>query len=68
MGQRVYFCLFIAFWNWLYCVPAILSRNNFNWLPVVIGFLLNQSLDGISDIRDESDRSGMRIVIEVCRM
>lgn len=24
-----------------------------------------QSLDGISDIRDESDRSGMRIVIEV---
>ena len=24
-----------------------------------------QSLEGISDIRDESDRSGMRIVIEV---
>lgn len=24
-----------------------------------------QSLDGISDIRDESDRSGMRVVIEV---
>lgn len=27
---------------------------------------LVQSLEGISDIRDESDRSGMRIVIEVC--
>ena len=27
-------------------------------------FLL-QSLEGISDIRDESDRSGMRVVIEV---
>lgn len=25
-----------------------------------------QILEGISDIRDESDRSGMRIVIEVC--
>lgn len=29
-------------------------------------FLAGQSIDGISDIRDESDRSGMRIVIEVC--
>lgn len=28
-------------------------------------FFFVQSLDGISDIRDESDRSGMRIVIEV---
>ncbi|KAK7834039.1 dna gyrase subunit a [Quercus suber] len=27
----------------------------------------NKSLDGISDIRDESDRSGMRIVIELKR-
>lgn len=27
--------------------------------------IIIQSLDGISDIRDESDRSGMRIVIEV---
>lgn len=27
--------------------------------------LVLQVLDGISDIRDESDRSGMRIVIEV---
>lgn len=26
---------------------------------------LSQVLDGISDIRDESDRSGMRVVIEV---
>lgn len=25
-----------------------------------------QVLEGISDIRDESDRSGMRVVIEVC--
>lgn len=28
-------------------------------------FSLSQVLDGISDIRDESDRSGMRVVIEV---
>lgn len=28
-------------------------------------FFKKQSIDGISDIRDESDRSGMRIVIEV---
>lgn len=28
--------------------------------------ILVQILEGISDIRDESDRSGMRIVIEVC--
>lgn len=25
-----------------------------------------QVLEGISDIRDESDRTGMRVVIEVC--
>lgn len=30
-----------------------------------IEFFFAQSLEGISDIRDESDRSGMRIVIEV---
>ena len=27
--------------------------------------MILQTLEGISDIRDESDRSGMRIVIEV---
>ncbi|KAF5766366.1 putative DNA topoisomerase (ATP-hydrolyzing) [Helianthus annuus] len=27
----------------------------------------NKTLEGISDIRDESDRSGMRIVIELKR-
>lgn len=32
----------------------------------LIYLFAGQSLDGISDIRDESDRSGMRIVIEVC--
>ncbi|KAL9995786.1 putative DNA topoisomerase (ATP-hydrolyzing) [Helianthus debilis subsp. tardiflorus] len=30
-----------------------------------IFYLLLKTLEGISDIRDESDRSGMRIVIEV---
>ena len=29
--------------------------------------LINQKLDGISDIRDESDRKGMRIVYEIKR-
>lgn len=29
-------------------------------------FFVLQILDGISDIRDESDRTGMRVVIEVC--
>ncbi|XP_021830993.1 DNA gyrase subunit A, chloroplastic/mitochondrial-like isoform X2 [Prunus avium] len=28
----------------------------------------NKSLEGINDIRDESDRSGMRVVIEVCNL
>lgn len=28
-------------------------------------FLVLQILEGVSDIRDESDRSGMRIVVEV---
>lgn len=67
-GPACLFLLIYCIWNWLYCLPAIVSRNNFNWFPVVIGFLFKQSLDGISDIRDESDRTGMRIVIEVCRM
>lgn len=37
-------------------------------VPSCNWFSFKQSLDGISDIRDESDRTGMRIVIEVCRM
>lgn len=35
---------------------------NFHILCVIFLF---QTLEGISDIRDESDRTGMRIVIEV---
>lgn len=31
----------------------------------VLFYFIQQSLDGITDIRDESDRSGMRIVLEV---
>ena len=31
----------------------------------MLGF---QTLEGVSDIRDESDRSGMRIVVEVCHL
>lgn len=43
-------------------IPLFLARVNMMLLYLV------QSLEGISDIRDESDRSGMRIVIEVCRI
>lgn len=39
------------------------NSNIFYFCPFY--FLYKQSLEGISDIRDESDRSGMRIVIEV---
>lgn len=31
-------------------------------------WFLFQILEGVSDIRDESDRSGMRIVIEVWKI
>lgn len=41
---------------------CILCHNVFGFL---FSFVFMQSLDGISDIRDESDRSGMRVVIEV---
>lgn len=40
----------------------ILYHNNFAFL---FSFVFMQNLEGISDIRDESDRSGMRVVIEV---
>lgn len=45
-------------WNW----GRIHSLSSF---LQYFHFVLFQTLEGISDIRDESDRSGMRIVVEV---
>ncbi|GKA60213.1 DNA gyrase subunit A, chloroplastic/mitochondrial, partial [Tanacetum coccineum] len=47
---------------------AIPYQTNKSSLVMKIAELIqNKTLDGISDIRDESDRSGMRIVIELQR-
>ncbi|GKD32501.1 DNA gyrase subunit A, chloroplastic/mitochondrial, partial [Tanacetum coccineum] len=47
---------------------AIPYQTNKSSLIMKIAELIqNKTLDGISDIRDESDRSGMRIVIELQR-
>jgi DNA gyrase/topoisomerase IV subunit A len=51
-------------------VPSIFLTGSYNLKNFLLHFFIvflfsMQSLDGISDIRDESDRSGMRVVIEV---
>ncbi|KAL2626960.1 hypothetical protein AAZV13_07G142950 [Glycine max] len=43
------------------------QTNKATLVEKVVELVENKSLDGISDIRDESDRSGMRIVIELKR-
>ncbi|GJU22638.1 DNA gyrase subunit A, chloroplastic/mitochondrial [Tanacetum coccineum] len=49
-------------------VKEIPYQTNKSSLVMKIAELIqNKTLDGISDIRDESDRSGMRIVIELKR-
>ncbi|PNY03723.1 DNA gyrase subunit A chloroplastic/mitochondrial-like [Trifolium pratense] len=47
-----------ATWQWFVLLECHISTKSLNCL---------RSLDGISDIRDESDRSGMRVVIELKR-
>uniref|UniRef100_A0A7N0TXH3 DNA gyrase subunit A, chloroplastic/mitochondrial n=3 Tax=Kalanchoe fedtschenkoi TaxID=63787 RepID=A0A7N0TXH3_KALFE len=43
------------------------QTNKASLVEKIAELVENKTLDGISDIRDESDRSGMRIVIEVKR-
>jgi DNA gyrase subunit A len=39
--------------------------NKSAWIEKIAELVNNNKLDGISDIRDESDRTGMRVVIEL---
>src|ERR1700741_1874975 len=41
--------------------------NKARLIENIAGLIQNKKIDGIADIRDESDRDGMRIVIEVKR-
>ncbi|MEM1311645.1 MAG: DNA topoisomerase (ATP-hydrolyzing) subunit A, partial [Cyanobacteria bacterium P01_H01_bin.153] len=41
--------------------------NKAGWIEKVADLVNNNRLDGIADIRDESDRDGMRVVIELKR-
>jgi DNA gyrase subunit A len=41
--------------------------NKAGWIEKVAELVGNNRLDGISDLRDESDRDGMRVVIELKR-
>ncbi|XP_048231515.1 DNA gyrase subunit A, chloroplastic/mitochondrial isoform X1 [Ricinus communis] len=43
------------------------QTNKASLVEKIAELVENKNLDGVSDIRDESDRSGMRIVIEVKR-
>ena len=57
--------------DWVYGTLDLFVCWNWGLTQALSSFLqyfhvfLFQKLEGISDIRDESDRSGMRIVIEV---
>ena len=41
--------------------------NKASWIEKMAGFVNSGRLEGISDIRDESDREGIRVVIELKR-
>ncbi|MEM6433045.1 MAG: DNA gyrase subunit A [Cyanobacteria bacterium P01_D01_bin.115] len=41
--------------------------NKAGWIEKIADLVNNNKLDGIADIRDESDREGMRVVIELKR-
>jgi len=43
------------------------QTNKANLLKNIAGLVKNKKIEGISDLRDESDRKGMRIVIELKR-
>ncbi len=39
--------------------------NKTNLIQSIVGLVENKKIEGISDIRDESDRDGMRVVVEL---
>ncbi len=41
--------------------------NKSNLIQAIAGLVENKKIEGISDIRDESDRDGMRVVVELKR-
>ena len=41
--------------------------NKARWIEATAELVRDKKLEGISDIRDESDRTGMRVVIELKR-
>lgn len=46
-------------------IPYMVNKTNF--IETIAKGVQNGSIDGISDLRDESDRHGMRIVLEIQR-
>ncbi|MGD1904931.1 MAG: DNA topoisomerase (ATP-hydrolyzing) subunit A, partial [Leptolyngbyaceae cyanobacterium] len=49
-------------------VPELPSQvNKAGWIEKVADLVNNGRIDGIADLRDESDRDGMRVVIELKR-
>ena len=41
--------------------------NKTNLIETMVSCVQNKEIDGVSDIRDESDREGMRIVLDLTR-
>lgn len=46
-------------------IPYMINKTNF--IETIAKCVQNGTIDGISDLRDESDREGMRIVVELQR-
>jgi len=46
-------------------IPYMVNKSNL--IEQIAGLIQDKKLDGITDIRDESDREGMRVVIELRR-
>ncbi len=46
-------------------IPYMVNKTNL--IETMVAAVQNKEIDGVSDIRDESDRDGMRIVLELTR-
>ncbi|NLL37757.1 MAG: DNA gyrase subunit A [Fretibacterium sp.] len=46
-------------------IPFMVNKTNL--IEAMVSAVQNKDVDGVSDIRDESDRDGMRIVLELAR-
>ncbi len=46
-------------------IPFMVNKTNL--IETMVSCVQNKEIDGVSDIRDESDREGMRIVLELTR-